>query len=82
MRAWGADKLSGDDPRLSVGTRRVLPTDSNANYFWMLHFLSHLKDGGTAIPYNDEDPYLRKEFEETLAKEGAKSRMESALYEK
>ena len=26
-----------------------------------------MKDGGTAIPYNEEDPYLRKEFEETLA---------------
>ena len=35
-----------------------------------------LKKGGSAIPYRDEDPYLRKEFEETLAKEGVKSRME------
>ncbi|HZD41354.1 MAG TPA: hypothetical protein VE131_11565, partial [Terriglobales bacterium] len=41
----------------------------------------HLKDGGTAIPYNEEDPFLRKEFEETLAKERAKSRMEPELYQ-
>ena len=39
-----------------------------------------MKDGGTAIPYNEEDPFLRKEFEETLANVGAKSRMEPELY--
>jgi mannose-6-phosphate isomerase-like protein (cupin superfamily) len=41
-----------------------------------------IKDGGTAIPYNEEDPFLRKEFEETLAKEGVKSRMEPSLYQR
>ena len=41
-----------------------------------------MKDGGTAIPYNEEDPFLRKEFEETLRKEGTKSRMEPELYQK
>jgi quercetin dioxygenase-like cupin family protein len=40
-----------------------------------------IRDGGSAIPYWDEDPYLRKEFEETLAKDGAKSRMEPRFYE-
>jgi hypothetical protein len=40
-----------------------------------------IRDGGTAIPYDEEDPYLRKEYEATLAKEGAKSRMEKDLYE-
>jgi mannose-6-phosphate isomerase-like protein (cupin superfamily) len=39
-----------------------------------------MKDGGTAIPYNEEDPFLRKEFEETLARVGAQSRMEPDLY--
>ena len=39
-----------------------------------------LKKGGSAIPYHEEDPYLRAEFSETLAKEGAKSRMEDKLY--
>jgi len=48
VRSWGADKISGNDPRLQVGSRKVLPTDANANYFWMLHFLYHLKEGGTA----------------------------------
>ena len=37
-------------------------------------------EGGTAIPYWLEDPFLRKEYEETLAKEGVKSRMEEELY--
>ena len=41
-----------------------------------------IRDGGSAIPYDEEDPYIRKEYEETLAKEGAVSRMESWLYEK
>ena len=39
-----------------------------------------LKKGGSAIPYHEEDPYLRAEFSQTLAKEGAKSRMEDFLY--
>jgi len=39
-----------------------------------------IRDGGTAIPYDMEDPFLRKEFEETLAGEGGKSRMENELY--
>lgn len=41
-----------------------------------------LKDGGTAVPYYDEDPFLRKEFEETLKQEGVVSRMEESLYRK
>jgi mannose-6-phosphate isomerase-like protein (cupin superfamily) len=41
-----------------------------------------IKDGGTAIPYYDEDPYLRKEYVETLEKEGVKSRMDDSLYRK
>jgi type I restriction enzyme M protein len=48
IRSWGADKVPADDPRLQIGSRRVQPTDSNANYMWMLHFLHHLKDDGTA----------------------------------
>ena len=40
-----------------------------------------IRDGGSAIPYDEEDPLIRKEYEETLAV-GAKSRMEDWLYEK
>jgi hypothetical protein len=40
-----------------------------------------IRDGGSAIPYDEEDPYIRKEFEETLRKNGAKSRMDPELYE-
>ncbi len=40
-----------------------------------------LKKGGSAIPYHEEDPYLRREFEATLAREGARTRMEPELYE-
>ena len=40
-----------------------------------------VRDGGTAIPYDLEDPYLRNEFAGYLAEVGAKSRMEPELYE-
>jgi mannose-6-phosphate isomerase-like protein (cupin superfamily) len=40
-----------------------------------------IRDGGSAIPYDEEDPYIRKEYEAELAKVGAKSRMEGFLYE-
>jgi mannose-6-phosphate isomerase-like protein (cupin superfamily) len=40
-----------------------------------------IKKGGGAIPYHDEDPYLRKEFEETLRKNGAETRMPPSIYD-
>jgi quercetin dioxygenase-like cupin family protein len=40
-----------------------------------------IRDGGSAIPYDEEDPNIRKEYEATLAQQGAKSRMEDWLYE-
>ncbi len=39
-----------------------------------------LKKGGGAIPYHEEDPFLRTEFEATLGKEGSGTRMEPELY--
>ena len=40
-----------------------------------------IQEGGTQIRYCDEDPFLRREFEESLAKEGIASQMEPSLYE-
>ena len=48
LRNWGAEKISMKDRRLFVGKRQCTPTDSNANFFWMMHFLYHLEEGGTA----------------------------------
>jgi quercetin dioxygenase-like cupin family protein len=39
-----------------------------------------IRDGGSAIPYDEEDPYIRAEFEETLRKNGATSRMDPEIY--
>ena len=39
-----------------------------------------IRDGGNAIPYDEEDPLVRKEFEGTQQQEGAVSRMEDWLY--
>jgi hypothetical protein len=41
-----------------------------------------LNKGGSAIPYHQEDPAIRKEFEATLAREGVKSRMNPEFYER
>ena len=39
-----------------------------------------IKKGGDAIPYTEEDPYLRKEFEAKMASLGRESRMNPKLY--
>ncbi|MGE5537273.1 MAG: cupin [Gemmatimonas sp.] len=41
-----------------------------------------LTEGGTAVPYWMEDPYIRKEYAETLKREGVENRMEDKFYEK
>jgi quercetin dioxygenase-like cupin family protein len=41
-----------------------------------------LNKGGSAIPYHQEDPAIRKEFEENLKKEGVASRMNPEFYER
>jgi quercetin dioxygenase-like cupin family protein len=40
-----------------------------------------LTKGGSAIPYHEEDPFVRDEFERTLAQDGIASRMDPKLYE-
>jgi type I restriction enzyme M protein len=45
---WGADRIPDKDPRLTIGDRKMPLSPRNANTMWMLHFLSHLKDGGAA----------------------------------
>ncbi len=39
-----------------------------------------IRDGGTVIAYDDEDPRIRKEFEEALKKNGVASQMPSVTY--
>jgi quercetin dioxygenase-like cupin family protein len=39
-----------------------------------------LKQGGSAIPYYEEDPFVRQEFEAALAREGIASRMDPKFY--
>jgi len=41
-----------------------------------------LRKGGSAIPYHEEDPAIRKEFEQTLARAGLATRMLPAFYER
>jgi type I restriction enzyme M protein len=48
QRSWGAGKVDANDARLQIGYAKGQPSDSNANTMWMMHFLHHLADGGTA----------------------------------
>jgi quercetin dioxygenase-like cupin family protein len=41
-----------------------------------------LNEGGTAIPYWMEDPFIRQEYEAKLREEGVECRMKPELYEK
>jgi type I restriction enzyme M protein len=45
---WGANRIPDKDPRLMVGGEKMPLSPRNANTMWMLHFLSHLAEGGTA----------------------------------
>lgn len=55
---WGADKIPNKDPRLKLpspsgrgagGEGEKMPlSPRNANTMWMMHFLYHLAEGGTA----------------------------------
>jgi type I restriction enzyme M protein len=45
---WGADRIQDKDPRLVVEGEHMPLAFRNANTMWILHFLSHLKEGGTA----------------------------------
>lgn len=45
---WGANNISNKDPRLMLGGEKMPLSPKNANTMWMLHFLYHLEEGGTA----------------------------------
>lgn len=45
---WGADRVPDKDPRLTLGAARMPLSPRNANTMWILHFLYHLKESGTA----------------------------------
>jgi type I restriction enzyme M protein len=45
---WGADKISSKDARLAVSNERMQLSPRNANTMWILHFLHHLRKGGSA----------------------------------
>ncbi|MDP2854219.1 MAG: class I SAM-dependent DNA methyltransferase [Smithellaceae bacterium] len=45
---WGADKIPDKDPRLEVNSQKMPLAPRNANTMWIMHFLFHLAEGGTA----------------------------------
>ncbi|MBX3412393.1 MAG: SAM-dependent DNA methyltransferase [Pirellulales bacterium] len=45
---WGADRIPDKDPRLAIAGQPMPLAPRNANTMWILHFLHHLKENGTA----------------------------------
>jgi len=45
---WGASGIADKDPRLVVSNERMTLSLRNANTMWIMHFLYHLKEGGSA----------------------------------
>ena len=68
LSAW----FGPNHPSLVTGLR---PGEKQTDYTAM-----DVTEGGTAIPYWMEDPHLREEFEDLIARNGGKSRMEPSRY--
>ena len=45
---WGADRIPDKDPRLMINGQKMPLSPRNANTMWIMHFLYHLTEGGTA----------------------------------
>lgn len=45
---WGANRVPDKDPRMKLGDEVMPLAPRNANTLWILHFLYHLNEGGTA----------------------------------
>ena len=41
-----------------------------------------IPEGGSAIPYWMEDPFIKQEYDERLIREGVENRMRSEYYDK
>lgn len=41
-----------------------------------------LNEGGNSIPYWDEDPFIRQEYQELIRREGVESRMDASFYQR
>jgi hypothetical protein len=41
-----------------------------------------LNEGGSSIPYSDEDPFIRREYEELVRREGVEFRMDESFYQR
>ena len=67
LTAWFGPNAPGREP----GPPGELHTDYGA---------IDLDEGGTAIPYAMEDPFIRKEYAETLQRAGVENRMDPAWY--
>ena len=69
LSAWFGPHNPGRDPGA--------PGEKHTDYTAM-----EIQEGGTAIPYWMEDPFLRAEYEQTLKANGVENRMDPKWYEK
>jgi mannose-6-phosphate isomerase-like protein (cupin superfamily) len=67
LTAWFGPNAPGREPGV--------PGEQTADYGAL-----ELQEGGTAIPYWQEDPFILKEYDATLKKEGVANRMDPEWY--
>jgi hypothetical protein len=70
-----AKHISVYGANLPLGVHELVDEDMN----WK--GLLSVSEGGTLIEHRDEDPQIRKDFEETLRQKGIKYEMSSSLFE-
>jgi hypothetical protein len=71
LTAWHGTHNSFGGFSVAHGRPGTIETDIGSN---------DIRDGGGSIPYDEEDPFIRQEYEAALRDAGAVSRMEDWLY--
>ena len=71
LTAWIGPNASYGGFALAGGAPGTLVTDEGSN---------DISEGGKSIPYDEEDPFIRADYEAALHAAGANSRMEDWLY--
>lgn len=73
LTAWCGTNTSFGGHSVWGGRPGVFQKDTSSN---------DIRDGGKSIPYDEEDPFIRQEYEAALKSLGTETRMEEWLYRK
>ena len=73
LTAWCGTNTSFGGHSVWGGRPGIVQKDTSSN---------DIRDGGKSIPYDEEDPFIRQEYEATVKSLGGETRMEEWLYRK